>query len=90
VGLSLYHYSDNFWIHAWGDLYPKRWVDHIDDYIAENISLDNERLDYNIGFILGTRFGKNKNLGAFIESNYNQMWDRKWFNIKTGINYLFY
>ena len=90
VGLSLYHYSDDFWIHGWADAFPKRWIDDIDEHTLEHIELDNERLDYNIGVIIGTRFGKNKNFGLFVEGNYNQMWERNWFNIKTGINYLFF
>ena len=90
IGLSLYHYSDNFWIHSWADAYPKRWVDKINNEIIQYIELDEERIDYNMGLIIGTRFGKNKNFGTFIEGNYNQMWGRTWFDIKAGINYLFF
>ena len=90
LGLSFYHYSDNFWIHSWTDVFPKRWVDDIDDNISQYIELNNERIDYNIGLIVGTRIGKNKNFGLFVEGNYNQMFERNWFNIKTGINYLFF
>ncbi len=90
VGLSFYHFTDNFWLHSWVDVYPKRIVDEIDQYILQYIDLNNNRTDYNIGFIMGTRLGKSKKLGAFIEGSYNQMWGREWFNIKTGINYLFY
>ena len=90
AGLSFYHYSDNFWLHSWADVYPKRWIDEIDENLIEYIDLNHERIDYNIGIVMGTRIGKNKKLGAFFEANYNRMWDRKWFDIKTGINYLFF
>ena len=91
VGLSLYHYSDDFWIHGWADVFPKRWLmDDIDEDVLQYIELNNDRIDYNIGLIIGTRLGKKNNFGLFVEGNYNQMWERNWFNIKTGINYLFF
>ena len=47
----------------------------------EYIELNNDRIDYNIGLIIGTRLGKKNNFGLFVEGNYNQMWERNWFNM---------
>ena len=89
LGLSYYTYSDDFYLHTWADVYPKRWLEeNIDEKTLEYVDLENERTDYSLGFILGTKI--TKKLSLFVEGSYCDMWSRNWFTIKTGINYLFY
>ncbi len=89
LGSTFYHYGERFWLHAWADVYPKRWLEEVDEEILNNIELNNDRIDYSLGFILGTKIYK-KRLGIFIEGDYNNMWAREFYSIKAGINYLFF
>ena len=89
-GGSFYHYEERFWLHAWGDFFPKRWLEEVDVHTLAHIDLEQERLDFALGFILGTKIGKNKNFGFFIEGNYNHLYEREFFSIASGINYLIY
>ena len=91
LGGSFYHYGERFWLHAWADAYPKRWIDeNVSEHTFEHIDLSDERVDYTLGFILGTKLGKRGRFGTFIEGDYSQMWEREWYSIKAGINYLFF
>lgn len=90
LGASFYHYGDQFWLHAFGDVYPKRWMEEIDEHTLEHIDLDSERIDYKLGFVLGTKIGKKKRLGLFVEGDYNWMFEKEFFSAMGGINYLFY
>jgi hypothetical protein len=90
-GSSFYHYGDRFWLHAFADMYPKRWLqDNVAEQTLRYIELEQDRIDYTIGFVLGTKLGNKKRLGLFIEGDYNDMWGREWYNLKAGINYLFF
>ena len=90
IGTSYYTYTDKFWLHAWTDIYPKRWLDDINEDVERYIDLEPDRIDYSVGFIMGTKIGKKKRLGFFIEGDYNDMWQREFYSVKAGINYLFY
>ena len=90
LGASFYHYGDRFWIHAFGDVYPKRWLEEVDEEILDHIELDNDRLDYSLGFILGAKIGRMKKLGFFVEGDYNKMYGREFFSLMGGLNYLIY
>ena len=90
LGTSFYHYGERFWLHCFADVFPKRWMEEIDEDVARYIELDEERIDYSIGFVLGTKIGVKKKLGFFIEGDYNDLFDREFFYLTGGINYLFY
>ena len=90
LGASFYHYGERFWIHAFGDVYPKRWLEEVDQQILDYIELDNDRIDYSLGFILGAKIGRMKKLGVFIEGDYNKMYGREFFGLTGGLNYLIY
>ena len=90
LGASFYHYGERFWIHAFGDVFPKRWLEEIDEEVLRFIELDNERIDYSLGFILGSKLGKMKRFGLFIEGDYNKMFGKEFFHLTGGLNYLIY
>jgi len=92
IGLDLYHYSDRFWVHAWGNVLPLH--QHI--YGDRNFSYANfisngngktQWLDYNAGLIVGAKLGKG--FGLFLESDYLRYWDRSVYSAKLGLNYQF-
>ena len=90
IGGSFYHYGERFWVHAFADVYPKHWTEEIDKHIEEHIELSNDRIDYSLGFILGAKIGRMKKLGFFIEGNYNNLYEKEFFQVTSGINYLIF
>jgi hypothetical protein len=86
AGFDYYHYTDEFWLHAWGNVMPY----HLDDgneFMYHN-SVDGQWLDYSGGMIFGYRL--NKHLGLFLEGKYNKYWNREWYNFKCGVNYVIF
>ncbi len=90
LGASFYHYTEAFWIHAFADVYPKHWTEDIDEEVSKHIDLSNDRIDYTVGFILGAKIGRMKKLGLFMEGNYNNLYEKEFFQITSGINYLIF
>ena len=86
AGFDYYHYTDNFWLHAWGNAMPYH-LNSGNEFTYHN-SVDGQWLDYSGGAILGYRY--NKHLGLFLEGKYNKYWNRKWYNFKCGVNYVIF
>lgn len=86
AGLDYYHYTDEFWLHAWGNVMPYH-VNSGDEFMYHN-SVGGQWLDFSGGVILGYRF--NKHLGLFLEGKYNKYWNREWYNFKCGVNYVIF
>ena len=100
VGADFYHYKSNFWLHAYANyLLPyHKYVSGDTDfsYLNRNnwgkggLVQDAEPEqweDYQFGVNFGWKIGKN--LGVFVEGEYNKMWDTKFYNSTFGINYTF-
>ena len=86
VGFDFYHFTDNFWVHSWGNLMPYHYDDKGEySYHAYN---EGQWLDYSGGLIFGYRF--NKSLGVFLEGKYNKYWNRNWHDFSFGLNYVIY
>ena len=86
AGFDYYHYTDDFWLHAWGNIMPYH-VDNGNEFMYHN-SVDGQWLDYSGGMIFGYRL--NKHLGLFLEGKYNKYWNREWYNFKCGVNYVIF
>jgi len=86
AGFDFYHYTDNFWLHAWGNVMPYH-VDSGNEFMYHN-SVGGQWLDYSGGMIFGYRL--NKHLGLFLEGKYNKYWNREWYNFKCGVNYVIF
>ena len=84
LGFDFYHYKQNFWLHAWGNLMPYHYDDG-SEFSYHNYIEDDQWYDYSGGLIFGYKL--NKNLGTFLEGKYNKYWNREWYNFKLGINY---
>ena len=105
LGLDYYKYTENFWLHAWGSLYPYHYG--MDKYSYHNAILWKEHeeegkepeefefLDTGTEIWSDYDFGAvigfklQDNLGVFIEGKYLDYWERPAYDIKVGLNYQF-
>tara|TARA_B100000686_G_scaffold326032_1_gene383441 strand:- start:1451 stop:2584 length:1134 start_codon:yes stop_codon:yes gene_type:complete len=105
IGMDYYHYSDNWWIHAWGNLLPyhfghDKYSYHNAHNYKRHLELNNEPVDFEFNdpnwrgwedYDFGAIFGVKlqDNLGVFAEGKYLYYWDRPAYDFKFGINYQF-
>ena len=87
IGFDYYKYTKNRWLHAWGNLLPWHYDDG-NEFSYHNYIEDDQWYDYSAGVIYGIKV--NKNLGYFVEGKYNKYWNREWYDIKFGINYVIF
>ncbi len=96
LGLDYYKYTENFWLHAWGSLYPYHnailWKEHQEEEKEveefEFLEAGTEIWsDYDFGAVIG--FKLQENLGFFVEGKYLDYWERPAYDIKVGLNYQF-
>ena len=100
IGADFYHYKSNFWLHAYANYLPgyHKYVSGDIDFSYLNRNnwgkgglvqdAEGEQWeDYQFGLNFGWKVGKN--LGVFVEGEYNKMWDTKFFNSTFGLNYTF-
>ena len=85
VGYDLYHYTDEFWLHSWGNILPYH-LDSNNEYSYSGFNDDEQWIDFSGGLIFGRRF--NKSLGVYLEGKYNRYWDRQWYDFSVGLNYV--
>jgi hypothetical protein len=83
MGADYYKYSKKSWLHAWGNIMPYHY-DAGGDFSYHKFN-EGQWTDYSAGLIFG--HWVNKNLGIFIEGNYNKYWNREWHGFSAGINY---
>lgn len=62
VGYDYYHFTDDFWLHSWGNLLPYH-LDQGGEFSYHRFNNNAQWLDYSGGLIFGYRF--NKSLGVF-------------------------
>jgi hypothetical protein len=100
IGADFYHYQNNFWLHAYANYLPPyhSYVSGDGDFnygnrnnwgkggLREDAEFEQWE-DYQFGVNFGWKIGKN--LGVFVEGEYNKMWDTKFYNSTFGINYTF-
>ena len=97
VGFDFYHYSNNFWTHAYANyiLPHHKYVKGNEDFSylhrnswgkgGHNDLLDGEQWeDWQAGLILGWKI--TNRLGVFIESEYTRFWDTEIHDTRFGIN----
>ena len=87
LGYDFYHFTDDFWVHSWGNLMPYHY-DNGDEFSFHNYNNGEQWLDYAGGLIFGYKF--NKHLGCFIEGTYNKYWNREWQDFSVGLNYVIF
>ena len=104
-GLDYYHYSDNWWVHAWGNFLPYHYGH--DMYSYHNAHQYSQHLDNNNpahtfkfsepmwrgweDYDVGAILGVKlqDNLGVFAEGKYLYYWERPAYDFKFGLNYQF-
>jgi len=105
VGLDWYQYTENFWIHAWGSLYPYHYgldkysyhnAKAFQDHETQNKSPETfEFLEAGTALWFDYDFGGvigfklQENLGFYVEGKYLNYWERPAYDIKVGLNYQF-
>ena len=105
LGIDWYQYTENFWIHAWGSLYPYHygldkysyhnaiaWKEHEEDgKEPENFKFLDKGTELWYDYDLGAVIGfkLQENLGFYVEGKYLDYWNRPAYDIKVGLNYQF-
>ena len=100
IGADFYHYKNNFWLHTYANYLPgyHKYVSGDLDFSYLNRNnwgkgglvqdaQPEQWEDYQVGINFGWKIGKN--LGIFVEGEYNKMWDTKFYNSTFGLNYTF-
>ena len=105
LGIDAYHYSDNWWVHAWGNWLPYHYghdkysyhnaasyIDHVDDGKEPHTFeyMEPMWMTWN-DYDFGAIFGVKlqDNLGVFAEGRYLFYWERPAYDFKFGLNYQF-
>ena len=92
IGLDFYHYEKSNWLHISISALPYHWQLFGDEdfgyalYNGDGVA-DYSWFDYQAGLITGWKISKN--LGIYIEGNYQKFWDRKVYSAKAGLNFQF-
>ena len=105
LGLDWYQYTENFWIHAWGSLYPYHygldkysyhnaiaWKEHEEEgKEPETFEFLDKGTELWYDYDIGAVIGfkLQENLGFYVEGKYLDYWNRPAYDIKVGLNYQF-
>ena len=86
LGFDYYHFTNDFWLHSWGNIMPY----HVNDNSRYSYHKYNggQWIDYSGGLIFGYKF--TKSLGIFVEGKYNKYWNRNWHDFSFGVNYVIF
>lgn len=87
LGYDFYHYTDDFWLHTWGNILPYH-LDTKEEFSYHRFNDNSQWLDYSGGLVFGHKF--NRSLGVFLEGKYHKYWDRTWYDFSVGINYIIF
>ena len=97
VGFDFYHYTNKFWLHAYGSwiLPYHQYIKGDEDFnylnrnnwgvggLMEDSELE-QWSDYNAGMMFGWKIGKS--FGVFVEGEYTKFWDSEIYNSSVGLN----
>ena len=83
LGLDYYLYKDNYWLHAWGSVYPIH--KGLTDFSYQR---DASQEEWDTGVIFGVNF--NRHFSIFVEGKHLKFWGLPSYELKTGINYLIF
>ncbi len=105
LGLDYYKYTDNFWIHAWGSVFPYhyglnkysyhnavRWQQHDEDGLEpQDFEFEGKGFGQWFDYDVGAIIGfkLQENLGFYSEGKYLNYWERPSYELKVGLNYQF-
>ena len=100
IGADFYHYSNNFWIHAYTNvvLQYHKYIMGTDEFSYGNrnnwgpggLRTDSkfeQWTDFQVGLMFGAKISDN--FGMFIEGEYAKLWDRRLYKTIFGLNYTF-
>ena len=83
VGIDFYKYAQKWWLHSWASVMPysKGLTKHSYTYKEGD-------LDYDLGVVTGVKLGKH--FGVFGEGRSLSYWGIDSYEIKAGLNYVFF
>ena len=83
VGVDIYKYTKNLWLHSWVSVMPfsKGLTPHSFKYNKGDI-------DHDIGLVTGWKL--NRNLGIFGEGRHLSYWGIDSYELKAGLNFTFF
>ena len=103
LGLDYYKYTEKFWVHAWGSLYPIHYgfdkysyhnavsfQDHLDEELdPRDFKFEDTGVGQWFDYDLGAIIGfkLQDNLGFYTEGKYLNYWERPSYELKVGLNY---
>ena len=105
IGVDYYHYSDNWWAHAWGNFLPYHYGHDMYSYhnahhYQQHLENNNPAHTFEFSepmwrgwedYDVGGIVGVKlqDNLGVFAEGKYLYYWERPAYDFKLGLNYQF-
>ena len=105
LGIDWYQYTENFWLHVWGSLYPYHygldrysyhnavaWKEHDEaGKDPETFKFLDKGTEIWMDYDIGAVIGfkLQENLGFYVEGKYLDYWNRPAYDLKVGLNYQF-
>ena len=83
LGLDYYVYKENYWLHAWGSVYPIH--EGLTNFAYQRNTSQEE---WDTGLIFGVNL--NRHLSLFVEGKHLKFWGMPSYELKTGLNYLIF
>ena len=83
LGIDFYKYSKQWWLHSWVSVMP--YSKGLTKYSYKYKKVD---IDHDCGIVAGFKLGKH--LGIFGEGRYLSYWGIDSYEIKAGVNYVFF
>ena len=105
IGVDLYHYTKNWWMHAWGNWLPYHYghdkfswhnanhlIEHQENGMGDHLFAYKKPMWMawdDYDFGAIIGFKLQNNLGVFAEGRYLNYWNRPAYDFKFGVNYQF-
>ena len=83
IGVDYYLYEKKYWVHGWASVMP--YSKGLTDY---SFKYEKGDIDFDLGLVAGWKLGKH--FGIFGEGRYLSYWGIDSYEIKAGVNYVFF
>ena len=83
VGIDYYKYAQQWWIHGWASVMP-----YSVGLTEHSFKYKSGEIDHDVGLVVGVKLGKH--FGVFGESRSLSYWGIESYEVKAGVNYVFF
>jgi len=83
LGIDYYKYAQQWWIHGWASVMP-----YSVGLTEHSFKYKSGEIDHDVGLVVGVKLGKH--FGVFGEGRYLSYWGIDSYEIKAGLNYVFF